>query len=90
MKCPHCDKKVSLFSKALNKFGKTKKCPHCSENIKVFISFKMAAILFIPFIVIALFILKPLFISFGLSGSLATGVLCGLLIVFSSRLKSVS
>jgi endogenous inhibitor of DNA gyrase (YacG/DUF329 family) len=35
MKCPHCEAKVSIFSKAMNRAGKTKNCPHCGKPVKV-------------------------------------------------------
>jgi hypothetical protein len=89
LKCPHCDKKISLFSKTLNKFGKVKVCPHCSEQFKFFINFKVAAILFIPAFVLSLFILKPFIISLGLSGSISTGIMGGLLILLSMRFKKL-
>jgi len=90
MKCPHCTQKIGLFSKVLNNFEKTKHCPNCSKEVKVFINLKITAILFIPFMAISLLIVKPIFIAFGLSSSITTGLLCGFLIAFSSRLKSVN
>jgi hypothetical protein len=89
LKCPHCDKKISLFSKTLNKFGKVKVCPHCSEPFKSFINFKVAAILFIPALVLSLFILKPFIISLGLTGGVSTGIMGGLLVLLSMRLKKL-
>jgi len=90
MKCPHCEKKVSLFSKAVNSFSKTKFCPHCAKEVKTFLNLKIAAILFIPFILMSLLFLKPLFISYGLNDSIATGITAGLLVLLSMRLKKVS
>lgn len=87
MKCPHCDKKIGLFSKNLNKFNKVKICPHCSEAYKSYINFKVAAILFVPAFILSLFILKPFIISLGYSGSISTGIMGGLIILFSMRLK---
>ena len=86
MKCPHCSKSIGVFSRAVNKWGKGKSCPYCEQPIKVYVAWKIAGLLFIPAIVLALF-LKPVFVSFGLSGSLATGLTTGALILLSMRLK---
>lgn len=90
MKCPHCDKKIGLFSKALNKFGKIKNCPHCSETIKLFVSFKVAGILLIPLVLLSIFILKPILISLDFSGGIATGLMGGLIVFLSMRLKKLT
>jgi hypothetical protein len=90
MKCPHCEKKIGLFSKALNKFGKVKNCPHCSEAIKLFVSFKIAGILLIPLVILSLFVLKPILITLGFSGSIATGIIAGLIVALSMRLKKLT
>lgn len=90
MKCPYCEKKVSLFSKAVNSFSKTKYCPHCSKEVKTFLDLKIAAILFIPFLLISLLFLKPFFIAYGLNDSIATGITAGFLVMLSMRLKKVS
>ena len=89
MKCPHCDKQISFFSKALNKFSKGRTCPHCSKAIKVYIDFKIAAILFVPAVALSVYVLQPIFILYGLSDGLATGVITGVLIILSTRLKRV-
>ena len=86
MKCPHCFESVSVFSKEMNKFGKSKVCPKCTKPIQLYVSLKWVAILFIPAVVSALLI-KPLFINVGLSGSLATGLMCGLMVLLCMRLK---
>jgi len=72
----------------MNKWSKKKYCPHCSKQVKSYIDFKNAAFLFIPAVLSAL-ALKPWFISIGLSGSLATGIMTGLLILFSFRIKKI-
>jgi hypothetical protein len=90
MKCPHCDKKISLFSKALNKFGKVKKCPHCSESLKLFVNFKVAGIIFIPLILLSLFVLKPILITLGFGSGIATGVMGGVIVAVSLRLKKLT
>jgi hypothetical protein len=89
MKCPHCEKKVGLFSRALNKFEKIKSCPHCSEEFQSFVNVKIALILFVPAFIFSLFFLKPLIVSFGYSGSISTGLMAGLVILFSLRLKKL-
>ncbi len=86
MKCPHCSESVSVFSKEMNKFGKSKACPKCSNPIQLYVSPKWVAILIIPGIASAL-LLKPLFINAGLSGSLSTGLMCGVMILLCMRLK---
>ncbi len=88
MKCPHCAKSVGVFSREMNRFGKTKTCPHCKKSVRLFVSFKVAALLFVPAIVLAL-LLRPLFVSYGVSGYLATGLATGLLILLAMRLKAV-
>jgi ABC-type phosphate transport system permease subunit len=73
----------------LNKFGKVKVCPHCSEQFKSLINFKVAAILFIPAVVLSLFILKTFFILLGLSGGVSRGIMGGLLVLLSTRFKKL-
>jgi hypothetical protein len=87
MKCPHCDESIGLFSREMNRWGKNKTCPHCQKSIRLFVSFKIAAVLFVPAVVLAL-LLYPIFIAFGLSGSLATGLITGALVMLAMRLKS--
>jgi antibiotic biosynthesis monooxygenase (ABM) superfamily enzyme len=58
MKCPHCDNKVSFFSKAMNKFGKVKVCPHCGQNVRFKFNLKTMALLFIPTVLFS-FLLRP-------------------------------
>lgn len=86
MKCPHCSESVSLFSKEMNKFGKSKVCPKCTNSIQLYVSLKWVAILFIPAVICAI-LLKPLFINAGLSGSLANGLICGVTVLLCMRLK---
>ena len=68
-------------------FDKDKKCPHCKKAIKNYVNLKMVGILIIPFILVSLFILKPVLISLGINGSYSTGFMGGLLILASMRLK---
>lgn len=87
MKCPNCSKNIGIFSRAANKWGKQKTCPHCENPIKLYVSWKIAGLLFIPAIVFSL-LLQPVFVSLGLSGSLATGLTTGALILLAMRLKA--
>ena len=86
MKCPHCSESVSIFSKEMNRPSKSKACPKCSNPVQLYLSFKLAAILFIPCLLSGL-LLKPIFINFGLSGSLSTGLVCGVIVLLCMRLK---
>tara|TARA_B100001063_G_C16642288_1_gene491474 strand:- start:568 stop:849 length:282 start_codon:yes stop_codon:yes gene_type:complete len=88
MKCPHCSEKLGLFSKALNKFGKTKVCPHCEKQIKVSLNFKLVASLIIPVFIVHLFLLKPLVLALGFSGKGIVGIWGALLVLLSMQLKS--
>ena len=58
MKCPHCDSKVSFFSKAMNKFGKVKVCPNCGQKVRFKFDLKTVALLFIPAVLFS-FLLRP-------------------------------
>jgi hypothetical protein len=87
MKCPHCSLSIALFSRALNRFGKVKTCPHCGKSIRVSVNFKVAALLFVPFVVLDL-LLRPVFVSVGLSGSLAGALTTGALVVLAIRLRA--
>lgn len=86
MKCPNCSKHVNIFSRKLNNFGSLQLCPKCDKPVKSYLNIKWAAILFIPAFIM-LQVIKPLFLSAGLSGALATGLVCGLLVLFSMKLK---
>jgi hypothetical protein len=86
MKCPHCSQNIGILSKAVNKFGKDKFCPHCEQPIAIYVSWQMAGLLFIPAMVLTL-LLRPVVVSFGISGSLANGLVTGALVLSSLRLK---
>lgn len=43
MKCPHCEAKVSFFSKEMNRRGKVKGCPHCGEPVKIALNYSYFA-----------------------------------------------
>jgi hypothetical protein len=87
MKCPHCSRSIGLFSRALNRFGKVKICPYCGKSIRLFVNLKVAALLFVPFVALAL-LLRPVFVSVGLNGSLAIGLTTGALVALAMRLKA--
>ena len=89
MKCPHCDHKMSLFSKALNKFGKVKVCPSCSNQIKLSINLKLVVALILPAFAVHLFLLKPIVTAAGYSSTGLSGLVGGLLVLFSMRLIKV-
>lgn len=88
MKCPHCKNKIGLFSKALNKFGKTKVCPKCEKTIELSINIKLIAFLAIPVFIAHLFVLKPMVIELGFSGKGIVGIWAVLLLIYATELKS--
>lgn len=88
MKCPHCNKKISLFSKALNKSGNPKTCPECLGSVKVKVDGKLALLWFVPMFLLHFFILKPIILAMGYSGGGAIGIVAGLLVVLSMNLTS--
>ena len=79
MECPHCSANVGLFSKEMNKLGKTKMCPHCGKAVKLGFSNGKFAAAFIPIAVVAVIL--------GLSGPLAAGIAGGVGALFSMSLK---
>ena len=87
MKCPHCKSKVSIFSKAMNRFGTHKKCPHCSKEAELFVNYKIAAIIFIPAMALSILIINPLVADLGLLGSFISGGVFGLIMPFSMQLR---
>jgi hypothetical protein len=80
MKCPHCSQSISLFSKALNSWGKAKQCPMCRGSIRVYVSWKWVGILFVPAFIGSLVANRML-------GAVGTGVVVGVLLLLSMRLK---
>jgi hypothetical protein len=87
MKCPHCSRSIGLFSRALNRFAKVKTCPYCGNSIRLFVSFKVAALLLVPSVALAL-LLRPVFIGLGFSGSMAIGLTTGAVLALAMRLKT--
>ncbi|MEO9944733.1 hypothetical protein [Paraglaciecola sp.] len=88
-KCPTCEKKIGFFSKTANKWGKKKTCPHCNSPFETSVKLKVFAIALIPALIIHLFILRPLVVSFGLHGAISTGIICGILSFLSIRYRRV-
>lgn len=88
MKCPHCSEKLGLFSKALNKFDNPKVCPKCERKIKLVPNIKLILILAIPVFVLHIFVLKPLIIMAGFSGSGVVGIWAVLTVIMTMQLKS--
>jgi len=87
MKCPHCDGSISVLAKEANQFGKQpSRCSHCEQPVRIALSFKIAALLFVPAVFLAL-VLQSVFVGYGLSGSLAMGLVTGVLVLLSLRLK---
>ena len=82
MKCPHCNEPISVFSGAINGFGRKKSCPHCGKGIRIVFSWAVIGICFAPAVLLTLAIRPWL-------GSFAN--LPGLTIMFllAMRLKSV-
>jgi len=54
--------------------------------VRIALSFKIAALLFVPAVFLAL-VLQSVFVGYGLSGSLAMGLVTGVLVLLSLRLK---
>jgi hypothetical protein len=80
MKCPHCTKSISFFSKELNRFGKVKVCPHCGGNVRVYVAPKSVALWFIPAVLLAILV-RPVL------GSWGTGLAVGLMVLVSLKLR---
>ena len=83
MKCPHCEQKISLFSKEMNKMGKEKTCPKCQKPVRLYINLKTIAIWLIPVAILGTAV-KYLLGSFGI---IAYGITGGLLILLALDLK---
>ncbi len=88
-KCPTCEEKIGFFSKAANKWGKKKACPRCNSPFEATVKLKVFAIALIPAFIIHLLVLRPLVVSFGLHGSISTGILCGILTILAMRYRKV-
>ena len=80
MKCPHCSRRIGLFSQEMKDMGRTKACPTCGKAVKFGLIHSRFAI---AFIATALF-----FIVLGLSGPFAAGMAGGMGAAFGLGLKS--
>lgn len=89
MKCPHCETKVSLFSKTLNGFGKNKRCPKCQKEMQLKVNWTWVALLFVPALLTLQFVVKPLVAQLGYSGPGVASVVGITFFVFCLRLKTV-
>lgn len=88
MECPHCNQTIGMFSKEMNTFGRDKTCPNCGESVRLIVSFKVLGVLLIPAILL-IFILKQVLAKYGVNPAMVTGVVTGLTVVLSLRLKAV-
>jgi hypothetical protein len=82
MKCPHCNTSVSIFSKEMNRFGKSKLCPHCGKSIKLAVGLVPAALWFVPAVAVSMALSRWL-------GDGASPVAIVLLLLLSFRLRPV-
>ncbi len=64
MQCPHCNKKVSFFSREMNRFGKVKACPNCGGSVRLRMNLKVIALWFFPAVILTILI-KPLLGAFN-------------------------
>lgn len=88
MQCPHCNGTIGMFSKEMNSFGRDKACPNCGKSVRLIVSFKILAMLLIPAILLIL-ILKQVLMTYGVNPAMVTGVITGLTVALSLRLKAV-
>ena len=86
MRCPHCEGKLSVFSKAVNRFGRKKICPHCGKPMVLGVNWLLVAIFFVPAWGLAL-ALRPYAEALGLDGFLATAVSLILLMLLTLKLN---
>jgi hypothetical protein len=70
MKCPHCSASISLFSKEMNRLGKSKSCPHCGKGVKVGLIHTRFAAAFLPIAIGSVLL--------GVSGPIAAGIAGGI------------
>jgi len=80
MKCPHCHKSVSLFSREMNRMGKVKSCPHCAGAVKLKLDWMRYVLWAVPLLVVAV-LLKPVM------GYLGTGLAVGVAVLMSMGLE---
>lgn len=88
-RCPACEKKIGIFSKAANKLGKKKRCPYCDSSFTSTVKFKIIVIGVIPVFLLHLLLFKPLAEAMGISSAISSGLLCGLLFVSATRFVNI-
>lgn len=88
-KCPHCEEKIGFFSKALQSWSKIRECPQCKKPFAVTFNIKVFFIALLPMVIFNYFMIKPVLGSLGLSKSIGLGIVCGVLIIISTRLIRV-
>ena len=69
MKCPQCDGGIGVFSAALNSFGTNKTCPYCNKKLRMRISWRALLLLLPVGVLLHFFVLKPVVMITGFSGS---------------------
>ena len=88
-KCPHCEEKIGFFSKALQSWSKIRECPQCKKPFAVTFNIKVFFVALLPMVIFNYFMIKPVLGSLGLSKSIGLGIVCGVLIIISTRLIRV-
>ena len=86
MKCPHCDHNISIFSKALNSFKKSKYCHNCNRGINFYLKLPIILML-LPIIFLLYYFLLPQLKAYGVSSSVFTVLMCGISILLAMNLK---
>ncbi|ALO34508.1 hypothetical protein CMT41_07100 [Colwellia sp. MT41] len=88
MKCPHCDERISIFSKSINNLSSDKRCPGCNGKIATDINI----LLFVVLIIAANYLTDEFIIPFisieDIPRYLITGIVSGLVAGLLTRLKS--
>ena len=88
-KCPNCEEKIGFFSKALQSWSKIRECPQCKKPFVVTFNLKVFFVALLPMVIFNYFMIKPVLGSLGLSKSIGLGIVCGVLIIISTRLGRV-
>ena len=81
MKCPHCNGKVGMFDKALNKWGKEKICPLCQKSVRVSLDFGRFILVALPIIIVTVLLNNLVLdglIPYYLFGGAALAIACSL------------
>ncbi|PKK88132.1 MAG: hypothetical protein CVV64_20210 [Candidatus Wallbacteria bacterium HGW-Wallbacteria-1] len=86
MKCPHCDKKVSFFSREMNTWGRNRNCPSCRGAVRLAMNFRQAAFA-IPLAIVIAIAVAVIIAGPGAAGPAAGGIAGGLMVILSLRLE---